>query len=188
MSQGGVRFCPGDGSHFVPGRGPILSWTPSRRKCLCLMVFFLARFYSRESFARNFNRFKHYSRELCLSPEAYDANRFARICSLFLREIFNRGVAKPGGFLLFFRERSRLCCGPFWVCFPYQVLLRGREGEKEQIGKIPGQIGKLPEKMGKPHKSEVSKRGWRTEEVGARKSFISQRFRPLFCTLFPMPP
>ena len=35
---------------------------------------------------------------------------------------------------------------------------------------------------------EVSKRGWRTEGVGARKSFICQRFRPLFCTLFPMPP
>ena len=36
--------------------------------------------------------------------------------------------------------------------------------------------------------SEVSKRGWRTEGVGARKSFICQRFRPLSCTLFPMPP
>ena len=40
--------CPRDGSHFVPGRGPIcpkdgscLSRTPSRRKCLCLLVFFL---------------------------------------------------------------------------------------------------------------------------------------------------
>ena len=31
--------------------------------------------------------------------------------------------------------------------------------------------------------SEVSKRGWRTEGVGARKSFLSQRFRPLFCAL-----
>ena len=40
--------CPRDGSHFVPGRGPIcprdgscFSRTPSRRKCLCLLVFFL---------------------------------------------------------------------------------------------------------------------------------------------------
>ena len=40
--------CPRDGSHFVPGRGPIcprdgscLSRRPSRRKCLCLLVFFL---------------------------------------------------------------------------------------------------------------------------------------------------
>ena len=40
--------CPRDGSHFVPGRGPIcprdgacLSRTPSRRKCLCLLGFFL---------------------------------------------------------------------------------------------------------------------------------------------------
>ena len=43
--------CPRDGSHFVPGRGPIcprdgscLSRTPSRRKCLCLLVFFLPEF------------------------------------------------------------------------------------------------------------------------------------------------
>ena len=41
------RVCPRDGSHFVPGRGPIcprdgscLSRTPSCRKCLCLLVFF----------------------------------------------------------------------------------------------------------------------------------------------------
>ena len=40
--------CPRDGSHFVPGRGPVcpkdgscLSRTPSRRKCLCLLVCFL---------------------------------------------------------------------------------------------------------------------------------------------------
>ena len=44
--------CPRDGSHFVPRRGPIcprdgscLSRTPSLRKCLCLLVFFLARAY-----------------------------------------------------------------------------------------------------------------------------------------------
>ena len=36
--------------------------------------------------------------------------------------------------------------------------------------------------------SEFSKRGWRTEGVGAKKSFLCQRLRPLFCTLFPMPP
>ena len=43
--------CPRDGSHFLPKRGPIcprdgccLSRRPSRRKCLCLLVFFLARF------------------------------------------------------------------------------------------------------------------------------------------------
>ena len=40
--------CPRDGSHFVPGRGPIcprdrscLSRGPSRRECLCLLVFLL---------------------------------------------------------------------------------------------------------------------------------------------------
>ena len=32
--------------------------------------------------------------------------------------------------------------------------------------------------------SEVSKRGWRTEGVGARKSFLCQRFRFFFCTPF----
>ena len=43
--------CPRDRSHFVPGRGPIcprdgscLSRRPSRRKCLCLLVFFLPDF------------------------------------------------------------------------------------------------------------------------------------------------
>ena len=35
---------------------------------------------------------------------------------------------------------------------------------------------------------EVSRRGWRTERVGVRKSFLCHRFRPLFCTLFPIPP
>ena len=34
---------------------------------------------------------------------------------------------------------------------------------------------------------EVSKRGWRTKGIGAKKSFLCQRLRPLFCTLFPMP-
>ena len=33
------------------------------------------------------------------------------------------------------------------------------------------------------HISEVSKRGWRTEGVGAKNPFKGQRFRPLFCTL-----
>ena len=36
--------------------------------------------------------------------------------------------------------------------------------------------------------SEVSKRGWRTEGVGARKSLPWHKFRPFFCTLFPVPP
>ena len=35
---------------------------------------------------------------------------------------------------------------------------------------------------------EVSKRGWRTEGVGAKKPFKGQRFRPLFCTLFSYAP
>ena len=38
------------------------------------------------------------------------------------------------------------------------------------------------------NESEVSKRGWRTEGVGARRSLKGQRFGPLFCTFFPIPP
>ena len=34
---------------------------------------------------------------------------------------------------------------------------------------------------------EISKRGWQAERVGAMRSFLCQRFRPLFCTLLPMP-
>ena len=40
----------------------------------------------------------------------------------------------------------------------------------------------------KPFFSEVSKRGWRTEGVGARKSLPHHKFRPFFCPLFPVPP
>ena len=36
--------------------------------------------------------------------------------------------------------------------------------------------------------SEVLKRGWRTEGVGARKSLPRHNFRPFFCPLLPMPP
>ena len=35
-----------------------------------------------------------------------------------------------------------------------------------------------------PELSEVSIRGWRTEGFGTRRSFLCQRCRPLFCTLF----
>ena len=35
---------------------------------------------------------------------------------------------------------------------------------------------------------EVFKRGWRTEGVGAMRSFLCQRLRPLFCALFSRPP
>ena len=39
-----------------------------------------------------------------------------------------------------------------------------------------------------PLQSEVSKRGRRTEGVGARKSLPDHKFKPFFCPLFPMPP
>ena len=39
-----------------------------------------------------------------------------------------------------------------------------------------------------PTVSEASKRGWRTEGVGAKKSFLCHRLRPLFWTLFHIPP
>ena len=35
--------------------------------------------------------------------------------------------------------------------------------------------------------AEVSKRGWRTQRVGTKKSFPCQRLRIFFCTLFPNP-
>ena len=41
LSQGRVPVCPRDGSWDFPGTGPVLSRTPSRPKCLCLLVFFL---------------------------------------------------------------------------------------------------------------------------------------------------
>ena len=57
--------------------------------------------------------------------------------------------------------------------------------EQKKIKKDP----KHPQSClwGPKTESEVSKRGWRTEGVGARKSFMCQRFRPLFCTLFLCP-
>ena len=67
----------------------------------------------------------------------------------FLRE------AKPGGFQTpgvshFFRERSRLCRGPFREI--------GREKRKrtnrENFRTIPEQIGKIPEKSGKSQKGQ----------------------------------
>ena len=63
-------------------------------------------------------------------------------------EKLNPGVSKPGDFPLF-RERSRLCRGPFRDCSS-QVLLIGRERGKGQIGKIPGPS---PSKSGKSRKN-----------------------------------
>ena len=52
----------------------------------------------------------------------------------------------------FFRERSRLCRGPFRDCSSY-VLLIGRESGKGEIGKIPGPS---PSKSGKSRKNRES--------------------------------
>ena len=49
------------------------------------------------------------------------------------------------------------------------------------MGGILGTPLPLPQKK---YKSEVSKRGWRTEGVGARKPLPCRRFGPFSCTLF----
>ena len=69
---------------------------------------------------------------------------------------------------------------------------RKRKGtNRENPRTIPKQIGKIPEKSGKSQKGQkrakFRKWGWRTEGVGARRSFLCSRFRRLFCTLFPIP-
>ena len=65
--------CPRDGSQFVPGRGPVcprdglcLSQTPSRPKCLCLLVFFLpdSRNFTSEGFHGNMHRSRQRLRSL----------------------------------------------------------------------------------------------------------------------------
>ena len=65
------------------------------------------------------------------------------------------GVSNPGGFPLFFGERSRLCRGPFRDCSSWVPLI-GRERGKGQIGKIlgesPGKSGKSRKKSGKSQK------------------------------------
>ena len=43
-----------------------------------------------------------------------------------------------------------------------------------------------PEPPAEPFMSEISRRSWRTEGVGVRKSFLCRRFRPLFFTLLPV--
>ena len=60
------------------------------------------------------------------------------------------------------------------------------QGSRQFCRDIPGVSAKF-ESRKFVFNSEVSKRG-RTEGVGARRSFMCQRFRPLCCTLFPMPP
>ena len=60
----------------------------------------------------------------------------------------------------FFRERSRLCRGPFRDCSSL-VLLIGRERGKGQIGKIPGPS---PSKSGKSQKNREGPK--RTKKEG----------------------
>ena len=72
-------------------------------------------------------------------------------------EKLNPGVSKPGGFPLF-RERSRLCCGPFRDCSAW-VLFLGQEEERDESGKspkspranreTPRKIGKVPKRTKK---------------------------------------
>ena len=69
-----------------------------------------------------------------------------------LQQGFSMGVSKPGGFPLTFRERSRLCRGPFRDCSS-QVLVIGWERGRGGIGKIPGPS---PSKSRKSWKNQES--------------------------------
>ena len=79
-------------------------------------------------------------------------------------ELLSMGEAKPegfqtGGFPIFFRERSRLCRGPFRDSSSWALLIGGERG-KDKSGnprKVPGQIGKIPEKSGKSQKGQKRK-------------------------------
>ena len=53
--------------------------------------------------------------QMLLLPRKNGLDSLFKEVTVFLREKLNRGVSKPGGFPLF-RERSRLCRGPFWDC------------------------------------------------------------------------
>ena len=71
--------CPRDGSHFGPGRGPVcprngscLSRRPSRRKCLCLLIFFLARLEGPTRKPRHASGFSARSRKRFLHSAAYE--------------------------------------------------------------------------------------------------------------------
>ena len=68
----------------------------------------------------------------------------------------NRGVSH------FFRERSRLCRGPFRDCSSL-VLFIGREREKGRIGKIPGPS---PSKSGKSQKNRESPKKDKKVQIG----------------------
>ena len=72
------------------------------------------------------------------------------------------------------------CCVVYSPCFP----VWGEEKVMTIYDAGPLAAGPLCGLL----KSEVSKRGWRTEGVVAKTFFLCQRLRPLFCTLFPMPP
>ena len=66
--------------------------------------------------------------------------------------------------------------GSLWHSLPEESSLEGMgRGFREQ-GALHMTFS---ERNRQPELSEVSKRGWRTEGVGARKSFICQRFKPL---------
>ena len=94
-------------------------------------------------------------------PRTFPLVRALRVAAHFLEHSFGAFIEKASPFI------------PAW---PFSEILRIVRSDI------------LVDRWFPNFKSEVSKRGWRTEGVGARKTFKGRKFRPLFCTLFPMPP
>ena len=53
--------------------------------------------------------------------------------------------------------------------------------------KLQDPSGLDPQSPQSPTRFRSFEKGWRTEGVGVRRSFLCHRFRPLFCTSFPIP-
>ena len=97
---------------------------------------------------------------LCSSP-GHRSRVESHITSYVAEELLGLGVLEIPGVLKVPRRTSRSTCFLLFSCG--SSALRNKP------------------------QSEVSKRGWRTEGVGAKKSFLCQSLSPLFCTLFLCP-
>ena len=166
IPQGDLDFCFNPwalswGAEKVPQRNCVTKILPNVR------VNFLVRFASKPLFdwvmtGNPLELFRHFFGAvraifgLCESLLAPDLDR----------EKLNRGVSKPGGFPLFYRERSRLCRGPFRDCSSY-VLLVGRKRDKGRIRKMPGPS---PSKSGKSRKNRESPKKNEKGQKGQKKS------------------
>ena len=93
------------------------------------------------------------------------------------------GGFQTGGFPTFFRERSRLCRGPFRDCSSL-VLLIGREREKGRIGKIPAES---PDKSGKSRKEQKRTKKEGQVQIGKPPCLKPPRLAALEIKVKPIP-